>query len=170
MHSLRALRYIEYSMYLIDEWLVYRWARKMEDDNTAPGLWCFFHVCFVQVTILYIVWHSRALFYWYLFCGPGRCEINRKLSALRRISASGAPIVVTWTKQTLTKHHNHCAKYLHTADPVSMGRMSRRYTIFQYRVQARLSAQTHWNSCTCIWRNILVFHFVSSSTNIFSMV
>jgi len=32
-------------------------------------------------------------------------------------------------------------KYLHTADPVSMGRKSCQYTIFQYSVQEQLSSQ-----------------------------
>ena len=42
-----------------------------------------------------------------------------------------------------------------------MGRKSRKYTLFQYSVQARLSAHTYTD---WVWRNILVFHFVSSST------
>jgi len=52
----------------------------------------------------------HALFYWYLLCDPRRCEINRKVRAPRHASESGAPHVVTWTKQTWTKHHNtlHC--------------------------------------------------------------
>ena len=34
--------------------------------------------------------------------------MNRKVRASRRVSASGAPHVVTWTKQTLKK--NQCTK------------------------------------------------------------
>ena len=34
--------------------------------------------------------------------------MNRKVSALRRVSASGAPHIVTWTKQTWIKHQ--CTK------------------------------------------------------------
>ena len=48
----------------------------------------------------------RALFYWYMLCDPRRCDNRRKVRALRRISALGAPNVVTWTKQTWIKHHN----------------------------------------------------------------
>ena len=74
-------------------------------------LWCFVHVCFVQVTIVNIVWRSRqtlvrALFYLYLFCDPRKCDNSMKVRAPRRVSASGAPHVVTWPKQTWIKHHN----------------------------------------------------------------
>jgi len=34
-----------------------------------------------------------------------------------------------------------------TAYPVGMGRKLRQYTIFQYSVQAQLSAHTDWISC-----------------------
>ena len=44
----------------------------------------------------------RALLY--RLCDPRRCEINRKVSAPRRVSASGAPYIVTWIKQTWIKH------------------------------------------------------------------
>ena len=37
-------------------------------------------------------------------------------------------------------------------------------------VQARLSAHTDWISCMYIWRNILLFHFVVSSTLNYIMV
>ena len=37
---------------------------------------------------------------------------------------------------------------VHTADPVGMGRKLPQYTIFQYSVQARLSAHTDWISCS----------------------
>ena len=33
----------------------------------------------------------RALFYWYMFCDPRRCENNRKVRAPRRVSVSGSP-------------------------------------------------------------------------------
>ena len=46
----------------------------------------------------------RTLFYWYLLCGPRRCEINIKVRAPRHVNASGAPHIVTWTKQTWIKH------------------------------------------------------------------
>ena len=46
----------------------------------------------------------RALSFWYLFCDPRRWDNGRKLCAPRRVSASGAPHVVTWTKQTWIKH------------------------------------------------------------------
>ena len=42
----------------------------------------------------------RKLFYWYL------CENSREVLALRRVSAPGAPQIVTWTKQTWIKHLN----------------------------------------------------------------
>ena len=44
-------------------------------------------------------WHTsvRALSYWYLFCDPRRWDNSRKVRAPRRVSASGAPHVVTWT-------------------------------------------------------------------------
>ena len=48
----------------------------------------------------------RALFYWYLFCDPRRCDNSRKERAPRRVSASGAPHIVTWTRPTWLKHHN----------------------------------------------------------------
>jgi len=48
----------------------------------------------------------HALFYWYLLCDPRRCDNSRKVQAPRRVSAWGAPHVVTWTKQTWIKHHN----------------------------------------------------------------
>ena len=73
-------------------------------------LWCFVHVCFVQVTILKLVWRSwradapRALSSWYLFCDPRRWDNSRKVRAPRGVSASGAPHVVTCTKQTWTEH------------------------------------------------------------------
>jgi len=46
-----------------------------------------------------------ALFYRYLSSNP-RCEMNRKVHAPRRVSASGAPHNVTWTKLTWIK--NQC--------------------------------------------------------------
>jgi len=65
---------------------------------------CFAHVCFVQVTILKLVWRNRrALSYWYLFCDPRRWDNSRKVRAPRRVSTLGAPHLVTWTKQTWTK-------------------------------------------------------------------
>jgi len=42
----------------------------------------------------------RALIYLSWLCDPRRCEINRKVRAPRRVSASGAPHIVTWIKQT----------------------------------------------------------------------
>ena len=45
----------------------------------------------------------HALSHWYLFSDPRRCEMNRKLRALRRVSESGAPHIVTWIKQTWIK-------------------------------------------------------------------
>ena len=44
----------------------------------------------------------RALSYWYLFCDPRLRDNSRKVRAKRRVSASGAPHVVIWTKQTST--------------------------------------------------------------------
>ena len=43
---------------------------------------------------------------------------------------------------------------VHTADLVGMGRKSRQYTLFQYRVQAHLSAHTDWTSCTDVFDTI----------------
>ena len=48
----------------------------------------------------------HALFYLYLLCDPRRSDNYRKVRAPRRVSASEAPHVVTWTKQTWIKHHN----------------------------------------------------------------
>jgi len=38
-----------------------------------------------------------------LWSDPKRCEMNRKVRAPRRISASGAPHIVPWIKQTWIK-------------------------------------------------------------------
>ena len=48
-------------------------------------------------TLLYLHW----------LCDPRRCEINRKVRAPKRVSASGAPHIVTWIKQTWIKHQMH---------------------------------------------------------------
>ena len=77
-------------------------------------LWCFVHVCFVQndnfehCLALPIRWRAlvRTLYYWYLVCDPRKCDNSRKVCTPRRVSASGAPHVVPWTKQTWIKHHN----------------------------------------------------------------
>ena len=89
----------------------------LQINTQLAVLWCFVHVCFVQVTILKLVWRSRrasaqALSYWYLFCDPKRWDNSRKLHAPRRVSTSGAPQVVTWTKQT--------CRYITTVHPSSM--------------------------------------------------
>ena len=49
-------------------------------------------------------WRASALplSYWYLFCDPRRWENSKKVRTPRRVSTSGAPHVVTWTKQTWT--------------------------------------------------------------------
>ena len=47
-----------------------------------------------------------AIFYGYLLCDQRRCDNSIKVCAPRRVSASGAPHIVTWTKQTWIKHHN----------------------------------------------------------------
>jgi len=58
---------------------------------------------------------------------------------------------------------------MYTAKPVAVGGKSRQYTIC-YTVQARISAHTDWDKLAVhIWRNILVFHFVSSSTSIYEL-
>ena len=73
----------------------------------CPCLFCpsdSFETCLALPTC----WRAseRTLFYWYLFCDPRRWDNSRNVCAPRRISASGAPHVVIWTKQTWTKHHN----------------------------------------------------------------
>ena len=73
----------------------------------CPCLFCpsdNFEHCFV----LPMRWRASVctLFYWYLLYDPRRCDNSRKVRALRRVSTSGAPHVVTWTKQTWIKHHN----------------------------------------------------------------
>ena len=45
----------------------------------------------------------------------------------------------------------YCTKYIPTADPVGMGRKLCQYTIFQYSVQAQLSAHTDWISCRYVF-------------------
>ena len=59
-----------------------------------------------------LLMRSRALvhtfLYLYWLCDPRRCEINRKVRAPRRVSASGAPHIVTWIKQAWIKHQ--CTK------------------------------------------------------------
>ena len=48
----------------------------------------------------------RALSYCFLLSDPRRCEVNRKVRAPRRVSASGAPYIVTRIKQTWIKRHS----------------------------------------------------------------
>ena len=48
---------------------------------------------------------------------------------------------------TLAKWTMRILRQIHTAHPVGMGRKSRQYTLFQYIVQAQLSAHTDWISC-----------------------
>ena len=84
-----------------------------EEKRRESVLWCFVHVCFVQVTILNIVWRSWLADvprwdHWYLLCDPRRCDNSRKVCAPRRVSLSGAWCLMSlaWTKQTWIKHHN----------------------------------------------------------------
>ena len=99
-----------YSVYLIHScictkdalgfyWKILPWRQRSFSTTWIWGLsiilfftllvhWSFIHVCFIQVT----------LFNWYLLCDPRRCEITWKVRAPRRVSASGAPNIVTWTK------------------------------------------------------------------------
>ena len=73
---------------------------------------CFVHVCFVQVTILDIVWRSRRAeaFRCVHFSSDIYCEIQEGVKSMekcaRHTRASGAPHVVTWTKEAWITHQN----------------------------------------------------------------
>ena len=86
-------------------------------DSQNTVLWCFVHVCFVQETIFNIVWCSRC-------ADAPRCAyfptdifsvIQEGVKSKEKCTYQGASArrerqtmfkIVSWTKQTWTKHHN----------------------------------------------------------------
>ena len=76
----------------------------------------------------------RARFYCYLTFLDHRTNISRKVRAPMRVSASGAPSkfqIVTWTKQTWTKHHN-TDFFINLSFLISSIMFSYRYPVLSY--------------------------------------
>ena len=98
-----------------------QWQQSVPAQHAWQGihsvLWCFVHVCFVQVKILKLVWCSRRAdaprcAHFSTVISPsriteqmtvGKCA-HRGTSAHRERQTSFK--IFTWTKQTWTKHHN----------------------------------------------------------------
>ena len=97
-------------------WPASSWWTRRGTPRSPTGtwvLWCFVNVCFVQVTILKLVWCSqrasvRALSYWYLFCDPRRWANSKKMrrTEARQRVRSATPCHLDETNMDLTTVHH----------------------------------------------------------------
>ena len=106
-------------------------------------------------------WHAAILFKY--------CQAPAEVENYLALSFNMANFIELGHFCLSCKNKKYCAKFLQLIQSVGIFRKLCLYTLLEYSVQARLSAQPTGSS-VCIWCNILVFTFAGLSIYNYSSI